>query len=220
MRKVRTYGRKQKAFTLVETIIILAMMTVFIGTLFSAMHAGLRYWRDGRLRLRAQNALRESLDAITIELRQAIPDPDPGTDGNPPTGYIAVDPDIDPTGLLYPNVHNIEGDYLEFTEPVETSFIPSQTGWSEEQPDNYQKIRYFIENGILKRRVTLFTANGVIQSETENNLVSLQGGELSMKAKYISPTFLEIEMTAQISKETEVKYRFSYTIKTKVKIGT
>lgn len=192
---------------------MLAMMVLFVGTLFSAMIAGLSYWRDGRLRLQAQEALRESLDTMTTELRQAIPDPDPGINGNPPTGYIAVDPDIDPTGFLYPNVHNAVGNYLEFTEPVETVYQPAGTSWAEEIPNNYQKIRYFIEGGVLKRRVTRFNADGTEADVTENSVVTLPGGELSMTVTFISPTFARIEMTATLNK-------FTYTINTLVKTGS
>lgn len=205
--------RKQRAFSMIEVVIILAMMTVFIGALFSAMVAGLRYWKSGRLRLSAQEALRESLDTMNTELRQAIPNPDPGTGGNPATGYISVDPNIDPTGLLYPNVHNVTGDYVEFTEPNFNNYLPSGENWKPEIPNNYKKVRYFTEGGILKRRVTIYNLDGSVQNETEANAVSLPAGDLSMRSTFLSPTFLEIEMTATLNK-------FSYTIKTRVKTGS
>ncbi|MCD4784230.1 MAG: hypothetical protein K8T10_10465 [Candidatus Eremiobacteraeota bacterium] len=202
----------RKGLTLVEMIITLGMMIVFIGALFSAMIAGLTYWKDGRLRLQTQEALRESLDTMTTELRQALPNPDPGTNGNPPTGYLGITPEIDPSGILYPNENNSVGDYLEFTEPVVSVYIPSTTGWSEEQPDNYQKIRYYVNKEYLIRRVTRYNSSGVQVSEEDNNVVALREGEITMQVTSLSTSLVEIEMTATLSK-------FSYTIKTKVKIG-
>jgi hypothetical protein len=205
--------KNQKALSLVELIIMLAMLVVFLGTLFSAMIAGLRYWTDGRLRLRAQESIRECLDTMTNEMRQALPNPDPGTGSNGATGYLAITPAIDPTGVLYPNENTTEGNYVEFTEPVEANYIPSNTGWKPELPNNYQKVRYFVSGGALKRKVTVYNAAGAMESETENNVVTLQDGTLSLKVKCLSPTYYEIEMTATLSK-------FSYTIKTNVKTGS
>jgi len=202
----------RRGFSLTEMIIMLGMMIVFIGALFSALIAGLTYWKDGKLRLQTQEALRESLDTMTTELRQALPNPDPGTNGNPPTGYLGVTPAIDPTGILYPNENNPVGNYLEFTEPVESVYIPSGTGWSEENPDNYQKVRYYTNNGYLVRRVTRYNASGVQISEEDNNVVTLREGELTLEVTSISTSLVEIEMTATLNK-------FTYTIKTKVKIG-
>ena len=211
MRYFNKNRKTQKAFSLTETIIILAMTVVFIGTLFSAMIAGLRYWTDGRLRLRAQESLRESLDTISMELRQAIPNPDPGTNGNPPTGYLSIS-GIEPTGILYPNPTTPETDYIEFTEPNEDNYNPSLQNWSEVQPQNYQKVKYFIENGILKRQVIKYNANGQVTSDETNNAVKLEDGTLSMTVNSSSPTLVTITMTAKLNK-------FSYTIFTKVKTG-
>lgn len=202
----------RRGFSLIEMIIVLGMMVVFIGALFSAMIAGLSYWKDGKLRLQTQEALRESLDTMTTELRQALSNPDPGTNGNPPTGYLGITPEIEPTGILFPNENNPVGDYLEFTEPVESVYIPSTTGWSEEQPDNYQKIRYYTNKEYLVRRVTRYNSSGVQVSEEDNNVVALREGDLILQVTSISTSFVEIEMTATLNK-------FSYTIKTKVKIG-
>ena len=208
------YNKKsKKAFVLTETIIILAVMILFIGTLVSALISGLSYWRDGRLRLKAQESLREGLDTLTNELRQAIPNPDPGTGGNPPTGYLKVDPNIDPTGLIFPNIHNRQGNYIEFTEPFESNYNPVSSGWTPENPANYQTVRYHVQDGVLKRHVTRYSNSGAIVSQSDDNVVSLTDGSIEIKTVFLSPTFVEVEMTASISK-------FSYTIKTKVKIGT
>lgn len=207
-------GRKnQRALTITEMIIMLAMLIVFIGTLFSSMIAGLRYWNDGRLRLRAQESLRECLDTMTTEMRQALPNPDAGVGTNTPTGYLAITPVVDPTGVLYPNANTPDGNYIEFTEPVEVNYVPSNTGWKPELPNNYQKVRYFISGGDLKRRVTKYNSAGAQESQTENNVVTLQDGSLSLRTKYLSATYYEIEMTATLNK-------FSYTIKTNVKTGS
>lgn len=204
--------RYQKAFTLVETIIIMAMMVVFLGTLFSAMIAGLRYWTDGRLRLRAQEALRESLDTITMELRQAIPNPDPGTNGNGPSGYLAINPSVDPTGIIAPNRNVQQTDYVTFTEPNVLNYDPSVQNWSEVQPQNYRKVKYFIDNGVLKRQMITYNANGLPAADQTDNVVKLQDGSLSLQANYISDTMVTIRMTATLNK-------FTYTIFTKVKTG-
>ena len=204
--------RYQKAFTLVETIIIMAMMIVFLGTLFSAMIAGLRYWTDGRLRLRAQEALRESLDTMTMELRQAIPNPDPGTNGNGSTGYLALSPAVDPTGIIFPNRNVQQTDYITFTEPNVQNYNPSVQNWSEVQPQNYHKVKYFIDNGVLKRQIISYNANGLVASDQTDNVVKLQDGSLSMQVNYLSETLVSIRMTATLNK-------FSYTIFTKVKTG-
>ncbi len=205
-------SKYQKAFTLVETIIIMAMMIVFLGTLFSAMIAGLRYWTDGRLRLRAQESLRESLDTMTMELRQAIPNPDPGTNGNGPTGYLAITPSVEPTGIIFPNKNVLQTDYITFTEPNVQNYDPSLTNWSEVQPQNYFKTKYFIDNGILKRQIISYNANGLPASDQTDTVVKLQDGSLSMQATYISDTLISIRMTATLNK-------FTYTIFTKVKTG-
>ncbi|MCE1245188.1 MAG: hypothetical protein LWY06_00945 [Firmicutes bacterium] len=205
--------KKTKGLSLVELIIMLAMLLVFIGTLFSAMIAGLRYWSDGRLRLRAQESLRECLDTMTTEMRQALPNPDPGVGTNTPTGYLSLSPAVDPTGVLFPNENTVSGDYVEFNEPLEAAYIPSNTGWTPELPTNYQKVRYFVSGGVLKRRVTKFNSSGAQSSQTEDNVVTLQDGSLSLKTTCLSPTYYEIEMTAKLSK-------FSYTIKTNVKTGS
>lgn len=190
----------------------MAMMIVFLGTLFSAMIAGLRYWTDGRLRLRAQEALRESLDTITMEMRQAIPNPDPGTNGNSPTGYMAITPSVDPTGILSPNKNVQQSNYITFTEPNVQNYNPSAQNWSEVQPQNYLKVKYFIDNGILKRQIISYNANGTIVSDQTDNVVKLQDGSMSMQVNYVSETLVTIRMTATINK-------FSYTIFTKVKTG-
>lgn len=195
-----------------ETIIIMAMMIVFLGTLFSAMIAGLRYWTDGRLRLRAQEALRESLDTMTMELRQAIPNPDPGTNGNSPTGYLAISPSVDPTGIIVPNRNVQQADYVTFTEPNEQYYNPSLANWSEMQPQNYRKVRYFIDNGILKRQFTTYNANGQVVTDQTDNVVKLQDGSLSLQSNYVSDTMVTIRMTVTLNK-------FSYTVFTKVKTG-
>ena len=167
--------KKQRALTLVEMIIMLAMMVVFVSALFSAMIAGLRYWNDGRMRLIAQEALRESLDVMTTELRQAIPNPDPGTNGNPPTGFKAIYPVVDDTGILFPNFNQLTGNYLEFTEPDENYYIPSGATWDPETPNNYQKIKYYVNGNKLLRHVTLYTESGAVLKQYQDELVTVPG---------------------------------------------
>lgn len=187
---------------MVEVLVAIAVFSVFTLFLTSAIIYSLRYINQVEAEISYQQAVRYSIETIVEELRQAIPNPDPGTAGNDPTGYKRISPSVGPTGVLYPNANSDNGTYLLFTEPNPDTYDPSESGFSKTSPEYYQQVKYYVQDNVLYRSQKRFDETGAVSSEETQPIVSVTPGSLSLQVQYESATSFTVKVSASNDADT------------------
>jgi len=187
---------RRRGFTLAEVVITVAVFSIFAVSAAGSMTAALRNWTRCNTRMQAEQNARTALSTIVADLRQALPDPDPGTSA-PPTGYLSLSPSVSATGTLAPNANIPNSTTLTFTEPNVANYNPGGSGWSPLSPANYQKVTYYVLNGSLRRKQIQYTASGAISATTDDAVATpVQGTPVALTCAYLSPTSVQITVTA------------------------
>jgi hypothetical protein len=170
-----------KGFSLAEFLVTLGLMMVLTASLFGTLTLGMRYYRQSNYSTDLQKTARDSVEYITDEIRQAVPDEDPGIMGNPPTGYKSISPAVSSTGILSPNMNDKDADSVIFTKPDYNYFDPGNTTWDPLDPRNFKKIRYYVKNtNELIREETTFNADGSQKDKVSVALAQVAGGKIEM----------------------------------------
>lgn len=199
MRKM-SRTREQSGFTLAEVLITAVVFLLFSTVLFGLLINGLNYFKAADADFSAQTTCRNIMEIIVSELRQAVPNPDPGL-ANSPTGYLSIAPNAAPTAILYPNYLNKTGNYLIFTEPNHSNFDPSESSFSDMDPSNYQRIRYYVQNGnTLMREITKYDSNGSVASTESDQVAEVPNGEIVMEIEFVSTKKVELTVTVTEAK--------------------
>lgn len=194
-------------FSLAEFLITLGLFMILVASLSGTLMIGLRYYRESNLGVDVQKAVRDSIEYMTDDLRQAVPNEDPGIFGNQPTGYRIISPSIVSTGVIYPNVNTPKTDYLIFNKPNYTYYDPGNVNWNALDPRNFKKIRYYIQDGNkLKREVILFKSDGKEDSKTSHSVAEIDNGSIKLTCNYVynsgSIPYYRISITATSGKKT------------------
>jgi prepilin-type N-terminal cleavage/methylation domain-containing protein len=187
-----TLRKRNKGFSLPELLVALVVFMLLSTSLVCAVSLGLRYWMGVIDRVNTQQSTQTACNAIASELKQAIVDPDPGTNGNPATGYMSVVPAIAASGILYPNANTVSTNYVDFTEPNPLLYDPSSAFFSATNPSNYRRVKYYLLNNTIYRNVKTYTSSGIEASNSTAPLVQSTTGVLTLTAVYSSPTSLRL----------------------------
>lgn len=202
---------KQKGFSLSEFMIALFLFSILSSSLAGTIIIGMRYYQKSNLGTEAQMFTRNAIEFISNEIRQAVPNPDPGLNGNTPTGYKAVSPSIDPTGVLYPNVNEISTDYVVFTIPDYDYYDPSDEDWFSQDPRNYKKVKYAVYNqNELIRETTTYNSDGSINTRTQLSILTFSEGVIELSCKYTREYGNQPVYTITVSVETAVEEQSTY----------
>jgi len=183
--------RRRAGFTLVELIIAAGTLLVLCAATAFTLIVAMRYWTSCGDRALAERNARAALSIITAEVRQALPAE------NAATGYHALTPAVDATGLLTPNANSVQSDALVFTEPDPTGYQPDSSGWNVERGDICQRVRYYTRDGAIYREVTRFTATGGVAQTSEDPVVAAQDGALALACTFTGPESLRIAVTSR-----------------------
>ncbi|MBI2266584.1 MAG: prepilin-type N-terminal cleavage/methylation domain-containing protein [Armatimonadetes bacterium] len=186
----------KNGFTLAELLVAAALFMLLGGALLTVVSMALRSWRDADVRVNNQQNVRLIQDAIVSELRQAIPDSDPGG-LNPPTGYLSVTPAISPTGVIFPNTNTPLGNYVEFTEPNPAVYDPSSVGFNPATPSNYRRIKYYLQSGYLKRDSTEYDSNGTPLNQKTTNIAQINTGTITLEVARLGTKLYQVKFTVQ-----------------------
>jgi len=188
--KRRNYG-----FTLAELMTAVVLFLLFGTSLTAMLIMGMDYWQQASLTTETQEGARSAADWIATELRQAIPDPDPGQAGHPPTGYRSISPAVEPTGVLTPNANETEADSLLFTKPNAANYDPVQVGWNSASPANYQQVEYEVQAGDrLMRTVRTYDESGRLADSRSDTLTSLTGGSVALTVTRLSNSLYRLNL--------------------------
>lgn len=193
--------------TLSELLVTSVIFLIFTASLMALISMGTGYWKGVDKVINAQEVVYSSLGVIASEMRQGVPDPDPGT-GHSPTGYMSISPYVGPTAILYPNSNNRSGNYVEFTEPNNSVYNLSSTSFSANDPSNYQRVKYYVSGSILYRDVTTYDSSGNPTGPVTTPIVDAGSGSVSMTAAYISTNSYSVTVTSvQDTKSYNLTYK-------------
>jgi len=189
--------KSSSGMVLSELMVALVIFLLFSGSLLAIVTLGMRYWGKANANVLAQQNARLAAEAIVSEMKQAIPNPDPGGVGRTPTGYLAITPALEPTGVLYPNYNQPSLDYVEFTEPNPVNYDRASSGFVPEDPSNYQRIRYYVSGKKLYRDITRYDSNGISLGTSTSPLAAASGeGTLSMEVDCLAARLFRITIRA------------------------
>ncbi|MCE1247324.1 MAG: hypothetical protein LWY06_11825 [Firmicutes bacterium] len=175
-------------FSLAEFMITLGLLMVLTASLFGTLTLSMRYYRQSNYSTDLQKAVRDSVEYMTDEIRQAVPDEDPGMLGNNPTGYKMITPAVSSNGIMYPNMNDKDTDYVMFTKPDYDYFDPGSSTWEPFDPRNYKRIRYYVKDiNKLIREVTTFKADGTVKDKTSDELAVVQDGTITLECTMFTP---------------------------------
>ncbi len=183
--KMKGIGKK-RGFSLAEFLMALLLFSILSTSLMGTLVIGLRYYRRSSEGVEAQKKVKNTIEFIEGELRQAVIDPVPGVNGNPPTGYLGVDPPIGPTGILKPNIHQKESNELVFNEPDYDYYDPANPSWFPLDPRNYKKVRYYVKdkNTIMREEIK-YSQEGAPISSRVDPVLSFPQGEVHITCKLV-----------------------------------
>lgn len=202
-------SRRRRGMTLVELMVMAVIFSLFATTVLSVLTIALRYWTQSNQRVLAEQNLRVAMQAITSELRQGVPDADVAG-ANPATGYLSLSPAVPPTAVLTPNANTVGANYLAFTEPNPTNYDPSQTTFSAADPSNFQRVRYYVSGGSLRRERVQWSSAGAVTSTVDDALVSASSsGIIALTVQYLSATTFTVAVT---TREGNSQYSLSSTV--------
>lgn len=199
--------RLNNGFSLSEFMVSLGLFLILTSSLAGTLIIGMRYYKASDVSVDVQKSVRDTIEAISNDVRQAVPNDDPGLFGNPPTGYKSITPSISPTGVLYPNVNLTSTNYIIFNKPDYSYYNPTSTSWVPLDPRNFRKIRYFIQNGNeVMREVTLFNSDGTVLSTHQDSQAIVKDGSIqlicSMQYSYDKNPFYHARVIASEGKKT------------------
>ncbi len=185
-----------RGFTLAELTVLLLIFSLFATTVLATLTLALRFWTHFNQELSAEQTARTAMDVITDELRQALPDTDPGGT-NSATGYRSISPAVPPTGILQPNANATSSTQLIFTEPNTANFDPSSSGWVASAPSNFQRVRYYVLNNAVRREQIQYDSSGNVIADTDDMVVTASStGSVSLSFGYLSADTLNVTVSA------------------------
>ncbi len=194
-----------KGFTLPEVLVSLAIFLLFILTMLGMLIMGMRYLNKADAQIVAQRTCRNILDTIVSELRQGVPNPDPGG-----TGYLSVT--TNPTAVLYPNESTPTTNYILFTEPNYARFNPSDASFNRQNPDIYQRVKYYVQNNILYREEQTITG-GNLDTPVVTPLAEAPNGEIQLSVTRVNDKTFDITVTVTVDKGQASEATYSDTAK-------
>lgn len=189
--------KSQKGITLSEILVSIVIFFIFISALTAVMIMGLNYLKQSDININGQQNCRIITECVTFEMGQAIPDPDPGG-----TGYLGISPLVPATGILFPNANVSTGNYVEFTEPNPSNYDISVAGFDSNNPANYQRIKYYINNNILYRDIKTYNQFGAVASSSTDEITDGANQALNLYAIYIDKNVIDITVASTYKDKT------------------
>lgn len=203
-----TQGRRdRRGLTLIETLVALFLFAIFGLTAAASLNMALRQWGGVAKKVNASQNARFVSTIIGTELRQGLPNPIPAL------GYLAQGLQ-DPTAVLTPNKNQTTADELIFTEMDPANYTPLSQTWNINDPNNYRRIRYFVQNDnteVVREETTYTSAGSVADTETE---VVASGQFISLEFAYRSDNLVDVTVRAREGRPTEYNVDISYTSRT------
>ncbi|MCL5774555.1 MAG: type II secretion system GspH family protein [Firmicutes bacterium] len=199
--------QNKKGITLSELLVTSVIFLIFTASLMALISMGTGYWKGVDKAINAQEVVYSSIGIIASEMRQGLPDPDPGT-GHSPTGYFSIAPPVSPTAILYPNANSQSGNYVEFTEPNNAVYNLSSISFNANDPSNYQRVKYYVNGSVLYRDATTYDSGGNPTGPVTTPIVDAGNGSISVAASYISTNIYSITVTSvQDTKSYNLTYK-------------
>jgi len=158
--------KKRGAYTLIELMVSMMIFLIFVSAMVCITQLSLAYWTHSKDRIVAsQNALL-MLEFIATEAKEAVLKPSNSSPVLLPT------PSPSPTTSEF-----------KFTEPNFTNYNPADPNWDVTNPNNYQQVRFYIQNNnTFCREVTTYDSSGQAQTPTTQQLVVTDNGQLKLTA--------------------------------------
>ena len=168
-------------FSLAEFIVSLGLFLILTSSLAGTLVIGMRCYKASDVDVNFQKSVRDTIEAISNDVRQAVPNEDPGLFGNPPIGYKSISPSVSPTGVLYPNVNTTSGNYITFNKPDYSYYNPANKSWNPLDPRNFRKVRYYIQNNNeVIRKVTIYNSDGSVASKHQDSVAIVKNGTIHL----------------------------------------
>jgi len=189
--------KPQKGITLSEILVSIAILLILTSALTAVLIMGLNYLKQADININGQQNCRIMTECITFEMGQAMPDPDPGG-----TGYLSISPLVAATGILFPNANVTTGNYVEFTEPNPSNYDISVAGFDSNNPANYQRIKYYINNNILYRDIKTYNQFGAVASSSTDEIIDGGNQTLNLLTSYIDKNIIDITVASTYKDKT------------------
>lgn len=195
---IKTTYKGRRGFTLSEVLVTVATFLLLSLTILGILITGLRYMTRLETDIEAQNKVMDSIERITDELRQGIPNSD-GT-----TGYASITPVVSSTAILKPNNNQKTSNELIFNVPNYDG-AGSGSQWNPglgisilSNPAYFKKIRYYVENNkILYREVTTYNASSAADTPIKQEVASVSNpdGYLKLDLTWLKSDLVEVKVT-------------------------
>lgn len=179
----------RRGFTLTEMIVTTALFSLFSTAVVATMSSTLHFWRSSNDRMSAEQNVRQAMQFITLEARQAVVNPHPGS------GWQSITPQLSrPTGVLVPNENTPTATSLTFQEANPAFYDPTLTSFNDTDPRNYQRVRFYVVNNALHREVVTYTSTGTAASTTDLTVVAATPpkGLLSLSTQLVGDSYVSI----------------------------
>ena len=197
-RSFSQFFRGQKGFSLPEVLVTIATFLVLSLTILGILTTGLRYMSRVETDIQAQNKVMDSIELITDELRQGIPNSHSGT------GYGSIVPIVSSTAILMPNANQKSSTELIFNVPNYDG-AGSGTAWNPgvgitilSNPAYFKKVRFYVENNrTLYREVTTYNSAGNADSPIKAEVLSIDNpdGYINLNLVWQKADLVQISIT-------------------------
>jgi type II secretory pathway pseudopilin PulG len=221
---MKNYNLNRKGFTIPEVLTAMLTFVLLFTIIVSSFVLAMRYMTTTEKQVAANNICQGALEMIASELRQGVPNLDPGY-GRTPSGYKAI-PGIGKTAVLMPNEKNKTSNEIIFTEPnfsKLSSMSLSTFKFEKIYPYSFQRVRYYIgttgnDKGKLIRQANPIGDKSQLLTGTTSIIAEAEQGEFVLTAKYVSPRSLEVilQIVRKTGAKTEVLAKYSSLVTTVV----
>lgn len=212
--------RRNKAFTMTELAVVIALFGLFSITAMASLNLTLRHWRTISAQTEVYQNCRAVINTVSKELRMGLPCKAANFEsffidyGSTPNTYRVTTERI---ACIQPNRIQDSTSHLKFTEPNPNNFFPSSTeasgAFNEYSTSHYRLVEYFIQNGKeLHRKTTFYGAGGASTGQTDNVLAVAD--TMTFYVTCLSPTKFKIEFSCGKYSNNELKQASLSTIVT------
>lgn len=195
--EIKTGFRRSKGFTLSEVLVTVSTFLLLSLTILGILITGLRYMSRLETDIDAQNKVMDSIEVITDELRQGIPN-------SSSAGYTSITPVVSSTAILMPNNNQKTSNELIFNVPNYDG-AGSGSQWNPalgitilSNPAYFKKIRYYVENSrTLCREVTTYSSSGAADASSKQELAQISNpdGYIKLDLTWLKSDLVEVKVT-------------------------
>jgi prepilin-type N-terminal cleavage/methylation domain-containing protein len=211
---MKYYDRQfsQKGFTVPEVLVAISTFLILALLIGNSLLLGIKYVKQAEKKISDQIVCRGAIEIIVNDLRQGVPNLDPGNQ-NPPTGYQGIEPPVSTTtAVLMPNENDSTSKYIEFTKPNYEVIDASETGFDRMKPEMFRIIKYYCQDMVLYREMRTINQDGSINPPVIIPIAEVENGVFELTVEYINQRLFKINFSINKMENDKIITTSSYTV--------